>query len=354
MKKFGVFSGFLGSGKTTTMIALTQYFSEHHGKAAMISNDLGCPGLADYRLAKLSGCHASELTGACICYQTENLVNRLEQLYSDGCQLVLSDIPGFGIGALDHVYHTLNNQFPGQFPLTPFTVLCEPHTVSVLRESKDQDLCYILKSQLLEADLILLNKCDLLTPVQKEQLLMELSRVNPQADILAISALTGEGMEELSQALIHRCASLRKPDLDYGGEVFQSAIGKISEYNLQYHAIVCCDCFDGTQYLKDMAETVSAGIQQAAGEIPHMKLLAWNPEGDYGKVDLLGTGRPVVVTKAFQNPCTDLAVVFNASAFCGKDTLDQILSDALQRVSKQYQLTVTVYKKECFAAMGGS
>ncbi len=41
MNKFVVFSGFLGAGKTTTMMALTQYYSAHYGKAAMISNDLG-------------------------------------------------------------------------------------------------------------------------------------------------------------------------------------------------------------------------------------------------------------------------------------------------------------------------
>ncbi|MBR0160579.1 MAG: hypothetical protein IJQ02_04765 [Oscillospiraceae bacterium] len=41
MKKFAVFSGFLGAGKTTTMMALTKYYTAHYAKAAMISNDLG-------------------------------------------------------------------------------------------------------------------------------------------------------------------------------------------------------------------------------------------------------------------------------------------------------------------------
>ena len=61
MKKFTVFSGFLGSGKTSTMMALTKYFSAHHAPAAMISNDLGSQSLADNKLAVLSGCNASEL-----------------------------------------------------------------------------------------------------------------------------------------------------------------------------------------------------------------------------------------------------------------------------------------------------
>ena len=111
MKKFAVFSGFLGSGKTSTMIALTKYFSAHHAPAAMISNDLGSQSLADNKLAQLAGCRASELINDCICYQTENLVERLDALFAEGCELVISDIPGFGVGALDHVYHTLNRDY---------------------------------------------------------------------------------------------------------------------------------------------------------------------------------------------------------------------------------------------------
>ena len=93
MNKFAVCSGFLGAGKTTTMMALTNWHTAHRGKAAMISNDLGGQGLADDRFARLAGCNASELTDECICYQRGNLLARLNELFADGCELVLSDIP---------------------------------------------------------------------------------------------------------------------------------------------------------------------------------------------------------------------------------------------------------------------
>ena len=123
MRKFAVFSGFLGSGKTSTMMALTQYYTEHHGKAAMISNDLGGQGLADHRLAKLQGCNASEITGECICFCHEALLEHLNSFYDAGCELVVSDIPGFGVGALEHVYHGMEADYPGQLELAPFTVV---------------------------------------------------------------------------------------------------------------------------------------------------------------------------------------------------------------------------------------
>ena len=153
MKKFAVFSGFLGAGKTTAMIALTKYYTENFAPAAMISNDLGHGvTLADHRLARLSGANASEITGDCICYVNELLADRLDDDYAQGCELVVSDIPGFGVGALEHVYHGLAEKWPGRFALAPFTVLVEPRTVELLRAGSGGDLLYIYDAQLAEAE----------------------------------------------------------------------------------------------------------------------------------------------------------------------------------------------------------
>ena len=349
MKKFTVFSGFLGSGKTTTMMALTKYHTERHGKAAMISNDLGNQNLADNKLANLAGCNASELTGNCICYITETLVERLDKLFDqDGCELVISDIPGFGVGALDHVYHTLQKRYTDRYELAPFTVLVEPRTVGLLKDQQGGDLTYILHTQLLEADLIVLNKCDLLTDVKKEETLAYLREHYPQAQAIGISALTGQGLEELSQALIRGTASMHLPDIGYGGEEFGAAMEKISEFYAQYYATVCCDDFSGNDYLMVLAERIQRDIGALRCEIPHLKLLAWEPEGDYGKADLLGVGRPIEVTKEFSRPCTELAVMLNASAACPDADLERVITEAMEQVSEQFNLTLMIFKKECF------
>lgn len=348
MKIFAVFSGFLGSGKTTTMMALTKHYSAHHAKAAMISNDLGGPGLADDRLARLAGCNASELTGECICYQTENLVARLDSLFDSGCELVISDIPGFGVGALEHVYHTLHERFPGRYTLAPFTVLLEPRTAELLMGEEGCDLHYILNTQLLEADLIVLNKKELLTPERLEEIRGFLSRQYPQAALVCISALSGEGLEELSLALRNGEASLRRPDIGYGGAEFGAAMGRISEYYLQYHAAVCCNDFDANAYLLALAEKIREDIRRENRDIPHLKLLAWTADGDYGKADLLGSHRPVELSHGFGGRCTELAVVLNGSAVCPADRLDAIITGAVEEISPRFDLEWMEFKKECF------
>ena len=349
MRKFAVFSGFLGSGKTTTMMALTRYYSAHHGKAAMISNDLGeGVTLADDRLARLSGVNASQITDECICFCHDILTERLNEYYDSGCDLVVSDIPGFGVGALEHVYHGLSKEYPDQFELGPFTVLIEPRNAELLRNGQGGDMAYILHAQLMEADLIVLNKCDLLGPAGLEANRSWLANHYPQASVITISAMSGKGLEELSQALIQGKASMQHPDIDYEDKNLQNAMDQLTEYYLEYVAQVCCNNFDGTEYLSDIARMVQAELQAWDYEIPHMKLLAWEPEGDYGKVDLLGVNRPIEITRRFENPCTDIAVVLNANAACPAVTLDEIIQEAVNATSQLYQLELRLFKKECF------
>lgn len=350
MRKFAVFSGFLGSGKTTAMMALTRYYTDHYGKAAMISNDLGAGvTLADHKLAQLGGCKASQITDECICFCHDVLTARLDEYFDGGCELVVSDIPGFGVGAQEHVYHGLSAEYPGRFALAPFTVLIEPRNLDLLRGGTAGDMGFLLDAQLKEADLIVLNKCDLLAQGERESSLRWLGERYPWTDRLAISAKTGEGLDALSLALRGGTASLRHPEIDYDADDLQNAMGSLSEYYLQYHASVCCNDFDGSAYLLALAEGIRAAVREAGGEIPHLKLLAWGPEGDYGKADILGTDRPIELPQRFREPCTDIAVILNASAACPDETLDHLIEATVGAVSERFQLERMVFKKDHFS-----
>ena len=349
MRKFGVISGFLGAGKTTLMLALTKYYTEHCGGAAMISNDLGTGvTLADHRLAKLSGARCEEITGACICDCHDALAARLDALYAEGNELVLSDIPGFGVGALEHVYHGLNRKWPGRWTLAPFTAVTEPDRVGLLRGGDAGDAGEILTAQLREAELIVLNKCDLRPADEIAALRDFLAGRFPDARVLCVSAAAGDGLDDLARALRDGTAALRHPAIDYRSRALRAAMGRVSEYYLQYRAVVCCDDFDGTAYLADIARRAREGVAAAGAEIPHLKLLGWGPEGDFGKLDLLGVERPTEVARPFAARCRDVAVLLNASALCPAKVLDAVLTAAAEEASAAFRLEMTVFRKDCF------
>lgn len=347
MRKFAVFSGFLGSGKTTTMVSLADYYEENYsGRAGIITNDLGGAGLADNYFAMHSGCKNHEITNDCICYKNEELMNTLNSLFDEGCELVISDIPGFGVGALEHVYHGLSEKFPGQCELAPFTVLVEPRTVELLRQGFNEDLRYILHTQLVEADLIVLNKIDTISESETQANQLWLEEHYPHAKVICISARGWDNMDLLAKALTEEKASMRKPDIGYGGEDFTRIMEQVCEYNMQYLATVCCDSFNGTDYLMALAEEIKKNVAQAGSEMPHMKLFAWTEAGDYAKVDMMGAARPVETKQPFTDSCTRIAVVLNSSAFGGREKLDGAVSTAVENVSEKFQLELMIFKKE--------
>ena len=136
------------------------------------------------------------------------------------------------------------------------------------------------------------------------------------------------------------------PEIDYEGEALQNEMASLSEAYYQYYARVCCNDCDGTAYLRDLAEEITFTPYKPV-RVPHLKLLAWTPDGDYGKVDCMH-GQPLEITRPFSRRCTELAVVINATAACEPKRLDSMISVAEQTVSDRFQLEVTVHKRECF------
>ena len=73
-----------GSGKTTSMLALAHSLNAHGYKAAILANDLGAGNIVDADFTATSDVLTTSIAGNCICYQHENLVDKLHQLVSAG------------------------------------------------------------------------------------------------------------------------------------------------------------------------------------------------------------------------------------------------------------------------------
>ncbi|MBQ6470298.1 MAG: GTPase (G3E family) [Lachnospiraceae bacterium] len=353
MRKFMVVSGFLGSGKTTTMMALTNHLNQTGKKAAMISNDLGRKGLADYRYSRAAGVVSEEISGECICFVTEDLVERLRRLCrDDGCEMIMSDIPGFGVGALEHVYCRLREQYPDECELAPFTVITEGAALRKLMNKGNptlpDEMRYLLRSQLLEGDLIVLNKADLYTAEERAEYEMFLRNLCPSVPVMTVSALTGEGIPGLADYLCSHETAFPERDFGVTEEQFEAAFGKLSMYNCQYYAEVCCDDLDANAYLTELAEEIRDRLAEKGYDIPHLKLFAQSENGDYCKADLLGVKEEVILTRKMKHRCVDLPVVLNTTSAADPVYLAKTIDESIRDVSGRYNLSVVVFYKECF------
>jgi uroporphyrinogen-III decarboxylase len=82
-----LFTGFLGSGKTTLVIRLARFAVEHGQKVAILVNEIGEVGI-DNQLMRRLDLNVWELLGGCICCTlSADLVSTLQELPAKKCLL---------------------------------------------------------------------------------------------------------------------------------------------------------------------------------------------------------------------------------------------------------------------------
>lgn len=355
--KFMVVSGFLGAGKTTSMIAFAREINKKYGKASIIANDLGAKNLVDADYTATTDLSISEITGDCICYQTENLVDKLNRLAADGASVVLSDIPGCGIGGLDHVYIKLKEEYPDEFDLLPFTCVVDPERLKMILPERasinlPEEMRFLLGAQMAEADLIVLNKVDVLTNAEKISCVDFIKTAYPSIPVMTMSARTGEGIEEVVTYLMSHEAAAEHRDIGYGSVEFLAAEEKLCWFNRRFFVKEReGKNIDFNQLIDDFIERIRDGLIEAKRNVPHLKLFASGEEDDFIKASLIGIDYDIEYAKKLSQGYTSLSLVVNARAACESEVMDEIVDDAMRSLEDSYNAKTRVLFTECFGMM---
>ena len=348
-----VVSGFLGSGKTTTMIALSEYLAGRGVKAGIITNDLGSANLVDALYTAGSGCATAPIAGACICYVTDALVDRIRRFTDvEGAGIVMSDIPGCGVGALDHVYFRLHRDYPEDFELAPFTVVCDPMRLRAImpehaRLNLPEEMNYLFRTQLLEADVIVLNKTDTISAEEKARCVAFLRAAYPGVPVCAISAKTGDGVDALAELVMSGKARLVEVDTGYGGREFIAAESRLSWYDRRFF-IKRLSPFSGNAFAEDYMESIRRELTDEGGNVPHLKLFVTGEGGDFAKVSLTGVDYALEFDRRLEREYDRYSVVVNARAACPSEALDALMDRALDAAVEKNALSCRVFSTECF------
>lgn len=351
--RFMVVSGFLGAGKTTTMIALGEHMNTAYGKVGIIANDLGA-NLVDTNLTQTSGCTVEEIASGCICYQMDNTIDKIRRLKDrDGCVFVMSDIPGCGVGALDHTYHRLADDCADWVVLAPFMVVVDPERLRMLLPEKadihlPEELVYLMKLQLEEADLVVLNKIDLLSPDEIDRDVAFLKEACPDVPVLAISALDRTGIPELAEYITTHVSALKNFSVR-DDEKFAEAETKLTWYNRRmFFKTLDGGKIDCNAVVDDIIEGVRMGLIERRRNVPHLKTFATAGAGDFNKCSLIGIDYDIEHTQPFIRKHKKMSMIVNARAVCESRPLARIVDDAIDDVCDKYGLDCQVFFTECF------
>lgn len=200
--------GFLGSGKTSLLLAAAQRLRARGVKAAILTNDQAA-GLVDTVTARHQDFDAGEVAGACFCCAFTKFVDAAAELAARGAEVILAEPVGSCTDIAATVLEPLRQDFSHLFRLAPFTVLIDAAQYQSLRAPEaDPEVAWLHGRQIAEADILAFSKCDL------DQPLPEL-----HAPSLRLSARSGVGVDAwLEEVFSGRTAPGTRllADLDYG------------------------------------------------------------------------------------------------------------------------------------------
>jgi G3E family GTPase len=160
--------GFLGGGKTTAIVRACQHLMADGKKVAMITNDQGDQQV-DSAFAKSLGINTREVSNGCFCCRYDDLDAQLRSIEADNHpELVFAE----SVGSCTDIIATVAKpllQYKSDLNIVVAVYADVDMLVSFIEGRAsflEESVRYIYKKQLEEADLIVLNKVDLITTEQ--------------------------------------------------------------------------------------------------------------------------------------------------------------------------------------------
>ncbi|WP_406108144.1 GTP-binding protein [Micromonospora globbae] len=323
MPRLVVLTGFLGAGKTTTMLAAGRLLTRRGDRVAVITNDQGSD-LVDTRLAREAVPDVAEVTGGCFCCRFDELADLVTDLVDAGrVDTVLAEAVGSCTDLQATVVRPLRAHYGDRLALAPLTTVVDPARVGAL----DGDLGYLIDRQLAEADLIAVNKSDTLPRAGLDALLHRMRRAHPDADVLGYSAGRGENLDDLVSRWTG-AGRRRDVDLEVDYDRYAAAEAQLSWLN-QVWQVTADGGFPARRWAHVALDSLSAACARRGDVIGHAKLAVQSPAG-LVRMSVVAAGDPPTHEPAGpeEPPVASATVLVNVRATCPPADLETLVRAA--------------------------
>lgn len=358
-------SGFLGSGKTTTLISAAIAMQRTGRRVAVVTNDPGA-GLVDTNLARGGLDEVAELAGGCLCRRLPDLAALLADAdAAKKADVVLVEASGSCADLRNTVVRPLRDRYRDRVTVAPLTAVVDPLRLAAFTRAAERcepepDLGYLFGRQLVEAELLAINKTDLIGDERTAKLEARLAADYPTSAVLPYSATTGAGLEALVRfwtrpnpaanehpnnepgvpAGPSPHADVRavrgEPKLDFTR--YADAESQVAWLNEAFRVTAAGAAFDALAWGRTVLRYLSDWSAAAGYYIGHIKLAVRTPAG-LAKLSVTDTGAPPLADRAPARPVEYGYATLNARVVCPPSTLDDAVREAIAAADKAHRAT---------------
>jgi G3E family GTPase len=340
--RYIMIGGFLGAGKTTAVAKLAQRLTERGLKVGLITNDQGRE-LVDTQMLRAKGFATEEIPGGCFCCRFNSLVEAAGKLTTaTQPDAFIAEPVGSCTDLVATVTYPLRRIYGEQFTIAPVSVLVDPVRVARVLGIESggnfsEKVVYIYKKQLEEADIIVINKTDLLSPERIEQLRGALAAQFPRAEIRTASARNGDGLEAWFDELtseVHGSGPTMEVDYDVyaDGEALLGWLNATAE-------LTASTPFDADRVLTGIAREIQDRLRAQRAEVAHLKM-TYSPDealaGEIAAVNLVRNDFVPELSLKLPEPSKRGQLIVNLRAEDAPTALAQIVRESLHKVQELF------------------
>src|SRR5438046_438682 len=287
--RYIMIGGFLGAGKTTAVAQLAASLHARGQRVGLITNDQGS-GLVDTSVLRARGFATEEIPGGCFCCRFNSLVDAADKLTTaTRPEVFIAEPVGSCTDLVATVTYPLRRIYGDNFFIAPLSVLADP--IRALRifgleegGKFSEKVLYIYRKQLEEADIIVINKCDVLDASKRPTLRGELAAQFPRAEIFEVSARSGAGLGSWFDRITAAEQTARATmEVDY--ELYAVGEALLGWLNCTVR-LEDRKAFDANAVLERLAGAIQERLRSADAEVAHLKM-TFSSEGGLGDIAVI-------------------------------------------------------------------
>ncbi len=328
--------GFLGAGKTTLLGQAARKLAAQGKRVGLITNDQA-DDLVDTGMLQTAGLDVKEVSGGCFCCRFTDLIDAAEGLIDTlKPDILLGEPVGSCTDISATVLQPCKELYGDWFGVAPFSVLADPvrlrQALTPGEESPfPENVTYIYNKQLEEADVLVINKTDLVSAPELADLLELVEARFPDVTVLTMSALTEDGVHAWLKLILDNVGSAGKRIVEVDYDRYADGEAVLGWLNATVR-LQADEETDWARFGAALLDQLRSDCASRAAEIAHLKLLVTTAGGSI-TANVTSTSDSVRLRGGLAEPTSEAAVTLNARIHMAPDLLRQLVEEALSRVS---------------------
>ena len=351
--RYIMIGGFLGAGKTTAVARLAEKLRSDGLRLGLITNDQGSQ-LVDTAMLSSRGFAVEEIAGGCFCCRFNSLTEAARKLSAETRpDVFIAEPVGSCTDLVATVTYPLRRMYGENFSIAPLSVLVDPIRARRILGleaggSFSEKVIYIYEKQLQEANLIVINKADLMEGEQLRALQDALENRFPGKAILQISARRGDGVKEWFE----RISSAEQPfepamEVDY--RVYGEGEALLGWLNSTVQ-IESSSELDANELLRTFATKLQRALMKEGAEVAHLKMTL-SPDdafSDVAVINLVRNDAQPELSQELPEPIESGDLILNLRAEAAPETLRAIVETVTRECSQSSGCTMKIEHIESF------